>query len=60
MLHGEPSGMSLRACSACSGDYEDPERSALRNPAEEEDEDAANAGDVMKPVARKEFPVREK
>jgi len=31
---------SLRACSACAGDYEDPERTAPPDePAEDEDED---------------------
>ena len=47
--------IALRACSACSGDYEDPERSVFDDP-EEQDEHEGNAGDV-RDVARKEFPV---
>jgi hypothetical protein len=47
----------LRACSACSGDYEDPERTASNDAADEEADDGA--GNVLTPVARKEFPVRE-
>ncbi len=50
---------SVRACSACSGDYEDPEESVCDDPSEEdaEEPDVENA---EQPEAREEFPVREK
>ena len=54
-FHREP-GIALRACSACSGDYEDPERSVFDDP-EEKGEHEGNAGDVRENAAREEFPV---
>jgi hypothetical protein len=50
---------SVRACSACSGDYEDPEESVWDDPSEEDagEPDVENA---EQPEAREEFPVREK
>ncbi len=49
----------LRACSACSGDYEDPERTAWREVADEEGGDQESAGKAPRSIAREEFPVRE-
>jgi len=48
---------SVRACSACSGDYEDPEETAW---SEEGEEDAGEADteNVEQPEVRERFPVR--
>ena len=60
MPQNQPNGVGLRACSACSGDYEDPERDAWPAPPEEGDEDENEiAGGVRKTIAREEFPVQE-
>lgn len=45
---------ALRACSACAGDYEDPERTA---PAEEVSEDEEQAG-ASESARRDGFPVQ--
>ena len=50
--HAEDSVM--RACSACAGDYEDPDRTA-RTPIEEDDE---GQGDVLN-AETEEFPAAE-
>ena len=52
-----PSG--VRACSACAGDYEDPERTPSRE-AEDEEQGTANASaqDVTQVIPRDEFPAR--
>lgn len=46
---GDPRGsaLALRACSACSGDYEDPQRTAWPADSEDEEPDASqcNHGD---------------
>ncbi len=55
----EPYGICIHACSACSGDYEDPERTASSGAAEEEADDEETAGDALRSAAREEFPVRE-
>ena len=49
----------LRACSACSGDYEDPERTASSDASEEDGAEEASA-DTERSVSRDGFPVREK
>jgi hypothetical protein len=59
MPHIEPYGLCIHACSGCSGDYEDPERAAWRNAAEEEADGEEPAGNALRPVDREEFPVRE-
>jgi len=46
----------VRACSACSGDYEDPERTAWHD-ASDEDE---GAEDASRFVPREGFPAMEK
>jgi hypothetical protein len=43
--------LPLGACSACSGDYEDPDRTAGSDEESDEDEDAG--------TSRDEFPARE-
>jgi hypothetical protein len=49
----------LRACSACAGDYEDPDRTAW-TPDQEEDEDRSVDGDAVEKCADdSEFPVQE-
>ena len=51
----------VRACSACSGDYEDPERTASSEAAEEEEDAAdASAADVTRTIPRDEFPAPQK
>jgi len=50
---------SVRACSACSGDYEDPEETAWTEEGEE-DAGEADAENAEQPEARERFPVREK
>ena len=55
----EPHRTRLHACSACAGDYEDPERIAQSDSEKEEADGEEGAGDVQRPVDREEFPVRE-
>ena len=55
----EPHWTCLHACSACSADYEDPERTAWREAADEEADDQESAGRAPRSIAREEFPVRE-
>ena len=52
--HGK-TATPLRACSACAGDYEDPERSAWGEQQDERD-DQEDDGEAP---ARNDFPVRE-
>ena len=60
-----PESASLRACSACAGDYEDPEQTAGGDTVDEEDEgdeegdEDASAGSVEQSASREGFPVRE-
>jgi hypothetical protein len=55
----------LRACSACSGDYEDPESAAWSDASEEEDDvKNVNAGNTnafnpRRSVPRERLPVQE-
>jgi len=49
----------LRACSACSGDYEDPERTAWSGASGEEGDDEASADNAEPSMTREGFPVRE-
>jgi hypothetical protein len=49
----------LRACSACAGDYEDPELTAWGDASEEEGDDEASADNAEPSVTRERFPVRE-
>jgi hypothetical protein len=48
---------SVRACSACSGDYEDPEETACTEEGEE-DAGEADAENAEQPEVRERFPVR--
>ena len=50
---------SVRACSACSGDYEDPEETAWTDEGEE-DAGEVDAENAERPEARERFPVQEK
>ena len=56
-----PESASLSACSACAGDYEDPERTALGDAIEEgnEDDEDASSGNAEQPAPREGFPARE-
>ena len=58
MAHIEPFWTCLHACSACSGDYEDPERTAFRHAVAEEADDEESDANVRRSVDREEFPVR--
>jgi hypothetical protein len=53
-----PVEMGVRACSACAGDYEDPERT-MSSEATEEEENAADASKdgVTRAIQRDEFPA---
>jgi len=53
---GAPHRAALRACSGCSGDYEDPERTGTCDGPDEEDGEAENE---QQSAARDKFPVRE-
>jgi hypothetical protein len=59
-----PESASVRACSACSGDYEDPEQTAWSDPTkkegEEESDEDASAGNAEQSASREGFPAREK
>jgi hypothetical protein len=54
-----PEPSCVRACSACAGDYEDPERTASHEAGEEEKKTAdASAEDATQAIPRDEFPAR--
>jgi hypothetical protein len=58
MAQIKPYGLCIHACSACSGDYEDPERTAPSGAPEggaAEAEDEERAGDVQPRLAREDF-----
>ncbi|MGB2645514.1 MAG: hypothetical protein WBG02_13700 [Candidatus Acidiferrum sp.] len=53
---------ALRACSACAGDYEDPDRTAWTQAAEDDEErldEAPNENDGDAPAGSDEFPAQE-
>jgi hypothetical protein len=52
-------GPQLRACSACSGNYEDPECTAPSEVGEDEDAADASAEDTKRAIPRDEFPALE-
>jgi hypothetical protein len=54
----EPFRTCLQACSACSGDYEDPERTAFRDAAAEEADDEEIDAEMRRSAGREGFPVR--
>ena len=58
MRGGKPVAAGMRVCSACDGDYEDPERTTW---IDDEDEGAGeSSGDQAEQgAARERFPVRE-
>jgi hypothetical protein len=49
----------MNACSACSGDYEDPEWASPKDEVAAEAEDGDSVDTAPPSVAREEFPVRE-
>ena len=59
----KPESISLRACSACGGDYEDPEQTAwgdgIEEQGEEEGDEGASAGSAEQSASREGFPARE-
>jgi len=67
-----PQCICVRACSACSGDYEDPERTAWsetidqqgdqegKHEGEEEGDEDGSAGNAEQSASREGFPAREK
>ena len=52
-------GNWVRACSACPGDYEDPEVTAWSEPGEGEDAESAEVEEAEPSAAHKRFPVVE-
>ena len=61
MIHSaNPVPTQVRACSACAGDYEDPERTAWSDASEEEGAGETSADNAAQSVPREGFPVREK
>jgi len=55
-----PQAACVHACSACSGDYEDPELTASSDACEEEGAEEASADHAQRSVPREGFPVGEK
>jgi hypothetical protein len=50
----------MHACSACAGDYEDPERTAWSDASEEEGAEETSADHAEQSAPSEAFPVREK
>ncbi len=63
----KPQSTILRACSACAGEYEDPERTAWseaieqkgEEEGEQEGDEDASAGNAEQSASREGFPARE-
>lgn len=55
---GKPAAAAMRACSACDGDYEDPERTAWSD-ADGEDAGEASSDQPEPDAARQRVPVQE-
>ncbi len=59
----KPQSTFLRACSACAGEYEDPERTAwseaIEEKGEQEGDEDASAGNAEQSASREGFPARE-
>jgi hypothetical protein len=51
--------LALRACSACAGDYEDPDRTAWAPDDAEVDADDAQERDAARDAATEKFPAEE-
>jgi hypothetical protein len=49
----------IRACSACDGDYEDPERTAWSGGSEEEGTAESHEDNTQQVARALQFPVRE-
>jgi ribosome-binding protein aMBF1 (putative translation factor) len=54
---GNPVAAGMRVCSACDGNYEDPERTAWSDD-EDEEADQASSEQAEQGAARERFPVR--
>ena len=54
----DPVAARVRVCSACDGDYEDPERTAWSDD-EDEGADESSGDQAEQGTARERFPVRE-
>jgi hypothetical protein len=55
-----PQWICVRACSACSGDYEDPEWTAWSETIDQQGDEDASAGNAEQSASREGFPAREK
>jgi hypothetical protein len=55
-----PQAPCVRACSACSGDYEDPELTASSDASEDEDAEEPSKDHTERCVPHDGFPAREK
>jgi hypothetical protein len=55
-----PQATCLRACSACAGDYEDPDFTTSSEIGDEEDAVHASAEDGKRSTPRDEFPAPER
>jgi hypothetical protein len=51
--------LALRACSACAGDYEDPDRTAWAPDDAEVDADDGQERDAIRDAAIEKFPAEE-
>jgi len=60
MYGADPARPQLRACSACAGDYEDPECTAASEIGEEEGAADATTNDATRSLPRDEFPALER
>ena len=59
MRDGNPVAARVRVCSACDGDYEDPERTAWNDDDEDEGADESGGDRAQQGAALERFPVRE-
>jgi hypothetical protein len=58
MRSANPVPAAMLACSACAGDYEDPERTAWNDAREDDGAEEASVDQAQQGVQRDEFPVR--
>ena len=58
---GEPNAQTLPvlACSACAGDYEDPDRTAWAPDAEEDEESPPQQAEEERAEGKEEFPAKD-
>jgi hypothetical protein len=60
MRSANPVPAPMHACSACAGDYEDPERTAWSDASEEAGAEETSVDNAGQSVPREGVPVREK